>query len=453
MKIRLFQNFSKRAEETLQPAGTYIEKDVDLKQVTSIESPVFIISGFDVTCNYVYIPSWNRYYFVSDWKKGNNDMFEVDLEIDPLATYKTEIGNYTGFVERTSDSSKYDIELYDHAISSKEKVSQVTSSSAMVFTGGATVFCRTMSMENGITTYFGDLADFIDLFDPGFNPTPGGVSDAIENLVEFMVCNPPNFILDTYILPIGMGTLLAQSGKVSQKALASGWYNAGGLQWAWSSDDPTFGGTISLSMPTCPYSDFRKSAGAFSQYSIYFPGCGEFNLSGDLVDKSLTVDWLVDVVTGEIVYNLNADAHIIATYHGNIKSSLQLGSVVPSASALAGAGAGIAVGVATGNVLAIGTTAISATQNMVQTQPSLTGPQGSCVGVKLEDHIVITGEYKNSANIPVNVVGRPCCKNLQISSIASGSFIKCAGAKVPMAGTSREKSMVNDALNGGFYYT
>lgn len=449
MKIRLFQNFSKRAEETLQPSGNYIEKDVDLKQVTSIESPVFIISGFDVTCNYVYIPSWNRYYFVSDWKKGNNDMFEVDLEIDPLATYKVEIGNYTGFVERTSDSSKYDTALYDGAISSSEKIVSVTSASTELFSRGGVIVCRVLN-TSGICTYIGSMSNFADLFDPNVGSiTPATVEDAIENLLYYMICDPSSFIIDVYFLPIPLSLLTPHCGTAP---VVSGWYSAPmSGAYLWTASTPYIDGSVAVAKPSSYYSDFREGNGAFSKYSIHIPAVGEMNLPGDVIDKSLTLDWACDVYTGDLVYNLKADGDVIATYSGNIKSPMKTGSMIPSAGAVLSSATGIVTGVATGNPLAIGASVVNATQNMIANVPSIGGSQGSCVGFLLNNKVIVTQMNKASADIPVGVVGRPCCKNLQISSIASGSFIKCTGAKVPMAGTSREKSMVNDALNSGFY--
>ena len=447
MQIYLYQNFSKRADSTAQPPNTYTTKDVTLKQETSIESPVFILSGFDVTCNYVYVPSWGRYYFVSDWKKGNNDLYAIECTLDHLATYKDAIGNYTAFVERTSDSSKYDTGLYDGAISSSEKIVSVTSASTELFSRGGVIVCRVLNTA-GICTYIGSMTNFADLFDPNIGvTTPTDVSEAIENLLYYMICDPPGFILDVYFLPIPLSLLTPHCGTA---LVQSGWYVSSQGAYKWTASTPYIDGSITVAKPASYYSDFREGNEAFSKYSIHIPAVGEMNLPGDVIDKTLTLSWACDVYTGDLCYNLKADGDVIATYNGNIKSPMKTGSMIPSAGAVLSSATGLVTGVATGNPLAIGASVVNATQNIIGNVPSVGGSQGSCVGFLLNNKVIVTQMNKASADIPVNVVGRPCCKNLQISTLSG--YVKCAGANLVIAGTITEKNLVNASLNNGFYY-
>ena len=450
MQIYLYQNFGKRADSTAQPSGSYTTKTVQLKQETSIESPVFILSGFDVTCNYIYVPSWNRYYFVSDWKKGNNDLYAIECTLDHLATYKTEIGNYTAFVERTSDSSKYDVQLYDGAITSSEKV--VTTSQAeteLPFRGGVVV-CRVLNTL-GVTTYIGSADSFSNLFDPNIGTiTPSTIEDAIENLLKFMICDPPGFVIDVYFLPVKLSYLTANCVYAT---VQSGWYASSQTAYRWNALAPIINGTVSVSKPASYYSDFREGNESFSKYSIYIPAVGECPLPADVIDASLSLDWAIDIFTGDLTYNLYAtktSKTLVATYSGNIKSPMKTGSMVPSAGAVVSSAAGIVTGVATGNPLAIGASVVNATQNLIANVPSVGGTQGSCVGFLLNRNVVVSQLNKSSADIPVDVVGRPCCKNLQISSLSG--YVKCAGANIVIPGTITEKNLVNNSLNSGFYY-
>ena len=448
MEIKLYQNFSKRADSTAQPSGTPTTKTVQLKQETSIESPVFILSGFDVTCNYVYVPTWNRYYFVSDWKKGNNDLYAIECTLDHLATYKTEIGNYTAFVERTSDSSKYDTSIYDGAISCSEKIVATSQAETELFSRGGVIVCRVLN-TSGICTYIGSMSNFSDLFDPNIGTiTPSTVEEAIENLLLYMVCDPPSYVIDVYFLPIPLSLLTPHCGTAP---VVSGWYSASGSgAYLWTSSTPYINGSISVAKPAAYYSDFRGGNEAFSKYSIYIPSVGECPLPAAIMDKALTLNWGADVYTGDLTFNLLAGGSLIATYNGNVKSPLKTGSMIPSAGAVISSAAGVVTGVATGNPLAIGASVVNAAQNIIGAVPSLGGSQGSCASFLLNNKVTVTQMNCASADIPVSVVGRPCCKNLQLSTVSG--YIKCAGANIVIPGTITEKNLVNNSLNSGFYY-
>lgn len=44
--------------------------------------------------NYCYIPLFNRYYFINDITLENQNIYNLNLKIDVLYTYKDEITNY-----------------------------------------------------------------------------------------------------------------------------------------------------------------------------------------------------------------------------------------------------------------------------------------------------------------------------------------------------------------------
>lgn len=105
MKVRFF-NFSKREKSTKQPSTGYEEYDLTLKDSCDVEHPTFLIQSFNAAAyNYFYIPSWNRYYFISA-ARSYRDMWEVSGTEDYLATYKTEIGSTSCNVLYASGSTK-----------------------------------------------------------------------------------------------------------------------------------------------------------------------------------------------------------------------------------------------------------------------------------------------------------------------------------------------------------
>ena len=70
----------------------------DIKQPIDIESPTIIIKGDYYNCNYVYIPHFNRYYFVEKVTGICDDLVQFDCLSDVLSS--NPITNIVALVER-----------------------------------------------------------------------------------------------------------------------------------------------------------------------------------------------------------------------------------------------------------------------------------------------------------------------------------------------------------------
>lgn len=53
--------------------------------------------------NYSYIPEFNRYYFISNIRPARNNYWEVNMKVDVLMSFKTEIKNQTALVARNEN--------------------------------------------------------------------------------------------------------------------------------------------------------------------------------------------------------------------------------------------------------------------------------------------------------------------------------------------------------------
>ena len=451
MEIRLYSQFSKRSNSTKRPSGNYVSKDAKLKEETSILNPTFILSNFDGGYNYVYIPSWGRYYFVSDVVKNITGLFEISCTCDRLATFKDNIGNYNCYVERCSNSSKVNTDICDIAVSSTESVIDVKQAKTSLWNAsGGVIICRTINVDYGITTFIGSMSTFKDLFNPNMDDTE--ITDVIKSVFNYYMCSPGEYVLDVYFLAVPL-SVLQNTGNTSLAQVSSGWYTGGGC-YRWTSNTPIVNNHVTLNKPSPKYQDWRHSNGAFTQYSIYLPSVGEVALSGDIIDNTLKLEYSIDINTGEMVYFLRAvdsnnDESLIATYHGNVKSGLQVGSMSPNGSGFLSSALNLATGIGTGNPIAIGTSLISATQNIISPSPSIHGSMGSCAGYLTENDVIITRLSKDSGDNP-NTLGQPCCKNLTLSTIPG--YIKTVGASIDIIGYDSDKDSINGFLDGGFYY-
>lgn len=74
-----------------------------LKEETSVIDPVIKIQG-DIgnftTCNYMFIPTFGRYYFITDIRSITNNIFEVSGHVDVLNTYSDAIRSNTAIIRR-----------------------------------------------------------------------------------------------------------------------------------------------------------------------------------------------------------------------------------------------------------------------------------------------------------------------------------------------------------------
>lgn len=113
MQIDFYVNFEKKKNSTKRPdtsAGsstTVYTADGNLKEPCSIMNPVISMQNNPLAStnhqmyisSYVYIPLFSRYYFVEDWV-WNDGLWELHLELDVLATWKTHLGECSMYVLR-----------------------------------------------------------------------------------------------------------------------------------------------------------------------------------------------------------------------------------------------------------------------------------------------------------------------------------------------------------------
>lgn len=65
-----------------------------LRNETGVMNPVILIHSVNPTkFNYVYIPEFNRYYFITDMVSIRTDIWQVKLHVDVLMSFKDSLNN------------------------------------------------------------------------------------------------------------------------------------------------------------------------------------------------------------------------------------------------------------------------------------------------------------------------------------------------------------------------
>ena len=178
-EIILF-HFSKRKNSTKRPAEQGTSVPCLLKSNTTFQNPVFKLKlSLDNALQYNYLKWADHYYFITSTVSLNNDMVEISASEDMLATYRTEIANYTCFIERSAKQTTLaNDSMY---IPTNNWVSQgtIVGHPINTFVNGyaPNYLLRTVSVE-GINTYYVTGSQLDDLM--GFMYTYGSIPDVIE---------------------------------------------------------------------------------------------------------------------------------------------------------------------------------------------------------------------------------------------------------------------------------
>ena len=107
MNIQIQQTTSEKNKIGKSISNLYTASGA-LREGTSIINPVIRISGANIptlkNANYMYIPDFNRYYFITDIKSIRNGLIEISGHVDVLQTYAGQIRSNTAIIKRNANS-------------------------------------------------------------------------------------------------------------------------------------------------------------------------------------------------------------------------------------------------------------------------------------------------------------------------------------------------------------
>lgn len=111
MTIKFYRNWSdtrlvsKNIEEATTLNGT-------LRNRCSVTDPVFAVESADPpTVNYMYVPEFNRYYYITSIESINNGLWSISGHVDVLMSYANQIRAQKAVIAR--QQYKYNLYLDD----------------------------------------------------------------------------------------------------------------------------------------------------------------------------------------------------------------------------------------------------------------------------------------------------------------------------------------------------
>ena len=464
MQIEIYSGFSKRHNSTKRPATQGTVVNVLLKDGADILNPIFELNTLDFTINYV--KAFDQYYF-AHVQNIDGHRCNIICKLDYMATFKTYVGAYTGLVEYTSSSSKVDI--LDPRNTPRDLISatytSMTLSGININTVGGYiigVLSNDPSGSVGVIDYYtmtaGQMAAFCnELYDQNFIQRLIDQFQAVQDSLVSCIWVPLTGIGGGSVpIHIGRETMNATGGKISDRLIS---FSSGSTSIGFAAGSGGAGADMTY-LEKAPYCTGL----------LYLPFVGFVSLDMDVAAfyKTVSVDGYVDILTGDIAYNVRYGGGKMSTYNGNLATKVPvsgagydaIGVSTGAMTVIGGAAAaigglitgGMGTAVAGGLAAALGG-GVSAAKS-AEFHTMINGSNSSAIGASLgaDPFVAIIQNIPAETNLQAfkTAHGMPYFEVATIGSLSG--YVKCFDASVSIPGNGEEQDVVNGYLNSGFYY-
>lgn len=468
MEIRLY-SFSKRNKSSLvigQP-GTGI--DVELKDKCTVENPILMLNFDPTSFNYVYIPVWNRYYFISAWQYSVG-VWEISLTEDYLASFKDEIRATTAMIAYAHGGAE---NIVDKRIPVTSEVSASAISSAALqginwLTGGAgaPILSITGVGSNGI--YYIAYTDTLSLLDGVDNWFTNNVPDFFTAIKQLIFGgSAANCIKDALTLCwIPTATFGAENINLGNYPARKG--NGTRIQGQRVVPIETHNAQISIPWK---YNDWRRSE-PYSSILLYLPLVGVVRISAEAAknDGSLDVQYAFNNTSGEV--NIKVTGHssgvILGTYSASGAAAFHIGSsntnVGKIATGVGGGAAAIIGGAVTlgtggaaapavlgiaGGIAAAASGTLSGIAGYTDGSGGLGGSSSIALGTDIKCQVLSRNLSDQQLNLSIKM-GKPLFKNTAIGNYSG--YVQTEGFQFQSnRASSAEKDAINQLMDSGVY--
>ena len=437
--LATFYNFTKRKNSTKQPNMQGESYSVALKEETDNVNPTIVVSSFNPVSKvftYCLLNFFGRYYYISRIRSINSKTWEIDLSLDPLATWKNEILNTSAFV--LYSTNVFDSDIPDTRLST-QKGPYITSSSLSLFKTNPSYVVQYVSSD-GNAIVFSDYSNFLDLIsainDEGFFKS---ILDDASNYISKMYNSVTDCIKSAFYLPVTIA-----HGAVKQPVLGADYLVESAVGNA-VPDTTEWNGSISIPWQ---FNDFR-SRSQYTSILVYLPGYGIIQLNPDdyIGQSSITINACLSNLSGDLIYKVGN----YAICKCNIATPVQIGTVSSSGFNALGS---LATGIATGepSPITMGINSFNAVLSTLTRNVGSIGMSGGYSSFEIDSNIRV---YLISHNTTVNpedvasVIGRPCNKVVSISSISG--YCQTVDFEVNGSMSDDLKEQINNAMNGGVF--
>ena len=439
-----FYSVSKAVNSTALPTGEPMaEYECRMLDACSILRPVILLNvgpqANPTGANYAYIAEYNRYYWVADWTV-NRGQWVATLTIDPLASWKTEIGNTFQYVLRSSSAFNGKVQDSMYPALSASSVNTIYSADnpfkRNLAEGEYVVGVVGKSGGMGAVNYYVMTPAQFAAFGEKLYGDTSIYDIATEEISAFKAqFNPLQYIVYCqwfpFVLPKGAG----------KATIDFGWWELSASCSALP-QSPIYTTTLSFDIPDHPQiargSYLNKSP--YSRYDLIFGPFGKIPLDAsgfpDSTGRTANAVIYVDLVTGRATLQVTAsDGGTLAFMSGKISVDISLAQISvdykgAAVSAVETIGAAIATGGA--SLLSGGLSGISNAIDSTIPQVRTTGSNGSISDYWIAPRILV--QFFEIAAEDNDRLGRHLCARRKINTLTG--YLQTVDTELQIPATS-----------------
>ena len=431
VNMTFYSGFSKRDNSTKQPSGG-TDYTVMFKEAFSIiGGTVKLQVNFDTAKNYTAAKYGNNFYKVVDVISTNNNIVEITLALDVLATYKSAIAGYTCLIERAPVDSEIAY-LPDNTISPNldldASVKQIDFPISP-FGDGVCVKVTTIGATNA-QCYYMSVANLGTLL------TSVELANAFSDLSQF--------IKSIEIVPIPLETVIAQGLTPSENVMLGNQHiNVSCYAIVSAGLVYTKTQTITISDALYKYTDARKIQSDYTKWIVTMNNT-DFEIPAELNTSSeIIIKVQLDLITLDALATISVETKLIGSTQSTVGVPYAYNSSDPMLKSIVSAMIS-----SKGNIL-LG--AAKAYNESVHAVDGVTPPGGSLSAVNFPVIKAVLYEHESTEKSP-STNGYPYHKVNTINSINVNGFYKFENPSIPIAALSSVRDTVNGFLSQGFYY-
>lgn len=489
----ILMNFQKKDNSTKQPASGGLAVQGVLKEPCSIMKPTISIERLSGDASpssytYAYINEFGRYYFITDWRWVDG-LWEVDMNVDVLASFKTEIGASSQYILRHDSSTDYNGYVTDTLypatteFSTQEYALQnvfydqidagcyvlgCISNASTASVGAITYYVMTTSQFNTLKDVLLSDQNFeaMGILDSTTTPPTWNLEDMSQDLLKTMY-NPFQYIVSCMWLPIS-ASVVGSTGLVNVKL---GW-------WEYTNVTASIVAQHRLNfeeagtLPTHPQAQTR---GTYLNYAPYTKvtlhgrfGTVPIDTSQFIAGDIIQVVYMVDIITGHCHCTIERRREnafrILDQRDILIGVPIQLaqvgvdylGTAVQAVSAVQSGISGMWKGFASSGTLggaitgalAGASSGIYNTLDSSMPQMATSGENGSFNCPAIETFVTATFYKITDENLSHK--GRPLCEERTINTLSG--YVLCAEGDLDISCFEKERARIANYLMTGFYW-
>lgn len=431
VNMTFYSGFSKRDNSTKQPSGGTSYTVMFKEAFSIVGGTVKLQVNFDIAKNYTAAKYGNNFYKVVDVISTNNNIVEITLALDVLATYKSAIAGYTCLIERAPVDSEIAY-LPDNTISPNldldASIKQVDFPISP-FGDGVCVKVTTIGATNA-QCYYMSVASLGTLL------TSTEIANAFSDLSKF--------IKSIEIVPIPLETVIAQGLTPSENVMLGNQHiNVSCYAIVSAGLVYTKTHTIAISDTLYKYTDARKVQSDYTKWVVTmnntdFEVPAELNTNSDIIIKVQ-----LDLITLDALATISVGTKLIGSTQSTVGVPYAYNSSDPILKSIVSAMIS-----SKGNIL-LG--AAKAYNESVHAVDGVTPPGGSLSAVNFPVMKAVLYEHESTEKSP-STNGYPYRKVNTINSINVNGFYRFENPSIPIAALSSVRNEVNGFLSQGFYY-